>query len=115
MQAVPALVPAKSSTPATDGGFINGHTAEAVRDGIAMAYIVPERFQELLTRAGELGENRILAGTHSPLDVIGGPVHGQAVAAANLYSGLNSSNRGAEVMLETRLPYLSADQRRVHW
>lgn len=179
---VPALIPAKSSTPATDGGFISGHTAEAVRDGIAMAYVVPERFQELLTRAGELGENRVLAGMHSPLDVIGGRLHGQAVATASLYSGINSSKRvaaatqarstlmaavgaatptafnayahsqslsadrfadhatnkanyrrtltygftqvadttkaavvpkGAEVMLETRLPYLSADQRRV--
>lgn len=179
---VPALVPAKSSTPKTDGGFISGHTAEAVRDGIAMGYVVPERFQELLTRAGELGENRILAGMHSPLDVIGGRVHGQAVATASLYSGINSSKKaaaatlarstlmaavgaatptafnayahsksttddrfadhatnkanyrryltfgftqiadttkaatvpkGVEVMLETRLPYLSADQRRV--
>ncbi len=179
---VPALVPAKSSTPTTDGGFISGHTAEAVRNGIAMGYVVPERFQELVTRAGELGENRILAGMHSPLDVIGGRIHGQAVAAASLYSGINSSKRaaaatqarstlmaavgvttpaalkayahsqsvaadrfadhaankanyrryltygfaqiadatkpavvpkGAEVMLETRLPYLSAEQRRV--
>ncbi len=182
VQVVPALVPAKSATPATDGGFVSGHTAEAVRRGLAMAYVVPERFQELVTRANELGENRILAGMHSPMDVMGGRIQGQAVAAASLYTGLNSSTRvaaatqarstlmtavgaadpaafntfahsqstatdrfadhatnkanyrryltygftqtadttkvaivpkGAEVLLETRLPYLSADQRRV--
>lgn len=177
----PTLVPAESSTPATDGGFPSGHSAEAVRDALAMAYLVPERFQEIVSRGLELGENRILAGMHSPLDVIGGRVLGEASAAANLvapanatlkqaafaqahsalyaatntdastfaayaHSGSAATDRfadyatnkanylrrltfgfnqiastsvaatvpkGAEVLLETRLPYLSADQRRV--
>ena len=68
----PTLVPAESTTPAADGGFISGHTAEAVRDATTMAWLVPERFQEMVSRGLELGENRILAGMHSPLDVIGG-------------------------------------------
>ncbi|WP_410198900.1 acid phosphatase [Burkholderia gladioli] len=178
---VPALAPAESTTPATDGGFPSGHSAEAMRDAIAMAYVVPERFQEMLSRGLELGENRILAGMHSPLDVIGGRILGEASVAANLadpanaalkaaafaqahtalYAATNtnatsfpalahsaavSSDRfadyatnkanflrrlsfgfgqinattapavvpkGAEALLETRLPYLSADQRRV--
>lgn len=177
----PSLVPAKSSTPSTDGGFISGHTAEAVRGAIGMAYVMPERFQEMLARGLELGENRIMAGMHSPLDVIGGRVHGMAVAASTLVltdskvraeayqqahatlmkntgaaswdafyalakSGTVANDRfadytstkaqylrrmtfgftpigdtskaavvpkGAEVLLETRLPYLSAEQRRV--
>ncbi len=182
VKVVPALVPAESSTPATDGGYISGHEAEAMRDAIAMAYAVPQRFQEMLVRAGELGENRILAGMHSPLDVISGRILGEAVATASLDTGGNSTRRaaayaqaqssliaatgvsdaaglqalahsqgvqssrfadharnkanylhymtydfkqigarnqpvtvpkGAEVLLETRLPYLSADQRRV--
>lgn len=177
---VPALVPAKSSTPATDSGFISGHTAEAMRDALAMGYLVPERFQEMIARAMELGENRIYAGMHSPLDVMGGRMQATAIVAYNLnnsqYSALktpayqqaqnwlqaqtsttdltslnsyahNGSNdrfadhsqikadylrrlsfvfsqindttvdavvpKGAEVLLETRLPYLSAEQRRV--
>ncbi|MHA6846552.1 acid phosphatase [Ralstonia syzygii] len=178
---VPTLVPAESSTPSTDGGFISGHSAEAVRDAMAMAYLVPERFQQMLARGLELGENRILAGMHSPLDVIGGRMLGLAAVAANLYdpanatlkataytqahtvlmaqtgtdatsfaafaqSGTTATDRfadyatnqtnftrrmtfgfsqisstalapvvpkGAEVLLETRFPYLSADQRRV--
>ncbi|MEX3969920.1 acid phosphatase [Paraburkholderia caribensis] len=177
----PTLVPAESTTPATDSGFISGHTAEAMRDSMAMAYVVPQRFQEMMSRAMELGENRIIAGMHSPLDVIGGRMQGLAVVAANLYnpanaslkasayaqaqsaltsqtnttsgslytfahSGTTSTDRfadyatnqsnylrrmtlgfsqieaidaapvvpkGAETLLETRFPYLSADQRRV--
>jgi autotransporter-associated beta strand protein len=182
VQVVPALVPAKSATPATDGGFISGHTAEGIRKSIAIAYMVPERYQEMMTRSLVMGENRILSGMHSPLDVIGGRIQGLAVAAASLSTGANKDRRaaareqarttlmaavgapdeaafrafahsgttandayadhaankathrrlmtigfqpigsttrpatvpkGAEVLLETRLPYLSAEQRRV--
>ncbi|OLL30939.1 hypothetical protein BTH42_14265 [Burkholderia sp. SRS-W-2-2016] len=175
----PTLVPAESATPATDGGFISGHTAEAVRDAMTMAWLVPERYQEMLSRGLELGENRILAGMHAPLDVIGGRMFALAVSAANLtaysadaqtaytqahqtlqqltgttdanfaalaHSGSASTDRfadhaankaeftrrmtfgfsqiestdappvvpkGAEILLQTRFPYLSADQRRV--
>lgn len=185
---VPALESAKGSNAATDGGFNSGHTAEAWRDVLPMAYLFPQRFQELITRAMELGENRIIAGMHSPLDVMGGRIQATAVVAYGLnkdtaeyrktaydlvqsylmtktsssdFNALNtaahtiattdSSNanydrfadratnkslynarmtygfskisandgktatvpKGAEVLLETRLPYLTADQRRV--
>jgi len=179
---VPALLPARSLTPATDGGYISGHSAEATRGAVGMAYVAPQRFQEILARGLELGENRILAGMHSPMDVIGGRVQGQAAAAASIVTGSNlaiktaafqqaqaalmaaagvttaaalndfahsqslASDRfadhaankaaylrrltygfapigdttraavvpkGAEVLLETRQPYLAADQRRV--
>lgn len=83
---VPALVPAESTTPTTDGGYISGHAAEAMRDALGMAYAVPERYQEMLSRALELGENRIFAGMHSPLDVISGRMQAEAVIAANLYA-----------------------------
>jgi autotransporter-associated beta strand protein len=86
----PTLEPVKSATPGTDGGFISGHSAEAVRDAIAFAYVVPERYQEMLCRALELGENRILAGMHSPLDVMGGRIQAEAVAVASLATGANS-------------------------
>jgi autotransporter-associated beta strand protein len=178
---VPALVPAESTTPATDGGFTSGHSAEGVRNALAMAYVLPERYQELVSGGLELGERRILAGMHSPLAVIRGRVLAQAVVAGNLadakvtpnkasavtqahtalmaatgttadtfaayaQSGTPANDRfadyatnkanyirrmtfglpragatgaaavvpkAAEVLLETRLPYLSADQRRV--
>lgn len=179
---VPTLEPAKSNTPAKDGGYPSGHTAEAWRDGLTMAYLVPERFQEMVTRAVELGDSRIIAGMHSPLDVISGRMLGTAAVVYNLnrpenaelkhaardqalswlmsktgakneldlvrlsHTGSQVEDRfndwstnaayvtprltygfnpvgktdkpaivpkGAEVVLETRLPYLTAEQRRV--
>ena len=56
-----------------------------------MAWLVPERFQEMVSRGLELGENRILAGMHSPLDVIGGRMLALAVSAANLTAYANDA------------------------
>ncbi|TYP73301.1 S-layer homology domain-containing protein [Paenibacillus methanolicus] len=163
---VPTLVPAKSATPATDGGFPSGHTNASYLSAYAMAYAVPERFQELMTRASEMGNSRVVAGMHSPLDVIGGRVMATALSAAILadpdnaavkqaaydearaklltqtgtaedrfsdyaknkaqyterltygFSAIGETTKpmivpkGAEVLLETRLPYLDANQRR---
>ena len=81
---VPELEPAKSSTPVKDGGFPSGHTAEGWRDSLAIAYLVPQRFQEMITRAVSMGDSRILAGMHSPLDVIGGRMLGTASVVYNL-------------------------------
>jgi autotransporter-associated beta strand protein len=94
---LPALVPAKSTTPGTDGGFTSGHSAEAVRNAVAMAYAVPERYQEILSRGLELGETRIWAGMHSPLDVLSGRILAQAVVAANLVDPANSTKKAAAV------------------
>lgn len=81
---LPTVEPAKSDTPAKDGGYPSGHTAEAWRDGLTMAYLVPERFQEMVTRAVELGDSRIIAGMHSPLDVMSGRMLGTAAVVYNL-------------------------------
>jgi len=181
VQVVPELEPAKSLTAPTDGGYPSGHTAESVRNAIAMAYLVPERFQELVARGVELGESRIIAGMHSPLDVMSGRILGQASALGNIFAASEGTRsvayaqarqtlmaavgastpeqflafahsqditqdrfadhdankaeyrrrltfsftqigdtgkpavvpKGAEVLLETRLPYLNNDQRRV--
>ncbi|ATQ77701.1 hypothetical protein CR152_26735 [Massilia violaceinigra] len=92
---LPALEPAKSKTPTTDGGFTSGHSAEAMRDALGMAYVLPERYQEILSRALEMGETRIWAGMHSPLDVLSGRVQAQAVAAANLLDPANAASKSA--------------------
>ena len=162
---VPALQPCVSD-PNTDGGFPSGHTNAAYLSSLALAYSMPERYQELLTNASEMGNYRIVAGMHSPTDIIGGRMMATAIAAATLNDpqhaqlkadaykeaealltgngdgstdvygdyqhnkalyeqrltyGLPQTGdttkpmvvpKGAEVLLETRLPYLSADQRR---
>jgi len=107
VQVVPALEPAKSSSPPTDGGFTSGHSAEATRNAIGMAYVVPERYQELVGRGLELGESRILAGMHSPLDVISGRVQAQAVAAANLIAAGAATRAAAVAQAHTTLMKLT--------
>ena len=104
---VPALVPAKSATPNTDGGFTSGHSAEATRNAIGMAYVLPERYQELVGRGLELGESRILAGMHSPLDVISGRVQAQAVAAANLVAASAATRAAAYTQAHATLTTLT--------
>ncbi len=92
---VPSLIPALKADATSEGGFPSGHTNAAYLSSIAMAYAVPERYQELLTRASELGNNRVVAGMHSPLDVMGGRVMATAMAAAILSDPANSSLKKA--------------------
>ena len=163
---IPNLVPCISTTPASDGGFPSGHTNAGYLAALSLAYAVPQRFQEMLTRASDLGNNRIIAGMHSCFDVIGGRMTSTAIVASVLNDPANATlkqaaytqaqsvlltqtgtsvdkysdyatnlknytdrltygftqtgdttkamvvPKGAEVLLETRLPYLDATQRR---
>ncbi|WP_174021739.1 phosphatase PAP2 family protein [Agrobacterium fabrum] len=107
---VPALKYARENRGrAKDGGFPSGHTNAAYLAAIAYAYAVPERFSELLTAASELGESRIVAGMHSPLDVIGGRITATAMAAAMLQDPKNTEVKKAahdavQAYFATRLP-----------
>jgi autotransporter-associated beta strand protein len=174
---VTQLLRQRGTNPAEDGGFPSGHTNAFHLAALAFAYAVPERFQELVTRAFELSHTRIMSGMHSTVDVLGGRVMATALAAAALadpanadlkaaaraqalayfeartgttadtlyaYAHADASDayadrddnaclvepkltyvltrrgrstpltvpKGAEVLLETRLPYLDAEQRR---
>lgn len=174
---VTQLLRQRGTNAAEDGGFPSGHTNAFHLAALAFAYAVPERFQELVTRAFELSHTRIMSGMHSTVDVLGGRVMATALAAAALAdpanAGLKAAARaqalayfqaqtgttadtlfayahsdasdeyadrddnaclvepkltyvltrrgrstpltvpkGAEVLLETRLPYLDAEQRR---
>ncbi|WIM94039.1 phosphatase PAP2 family protein [Actinoplanes oblitus] len=166
----PALLRQRATNPAEDGGYLSGHTNALFLAAFAYAYAVPERFQELIATAYDLAHTRIVAGMHSPADVIGGRVLATALAAAILRDPANATIKaeardqalayfrsqigsedlfgyahrpadravnaaivrhkhtydlpahgkrvpvtvpaGAEVLLETRLPYLDDDQRR---
>ncbi|CAM3985847.1 Extracellular serine protease precursor [Vibrio aerogenes CECT 7868] len=79
------------SSRAKDGAFPSGHTAEAFDRGLGYAYAIPERFAEMVARAGDLGQNRIVAGMHSPLDVIGGRIMATAITAATLSDAANAT------------------------
>jgi membrane-associated phospholipid phosphatase len=96
-QIVPSLLyPIINSTnPYADGAFVSGHTNSAYLQALGVAFLIPQQGQELLARAADLGNNRILAGMHSPLDVIGGRMEATAIAATNIYGALydGSGNR----------------------
>ena len=91
----PQLLLQRSMTPESDGGFVSGHTNAFYLAGLAYAYAVPERFQELIVRAMELANYRIIAGMHSSVDVIGGRILGTALAAAILGDPANAAVKAA--------------------
>lgn len=168
---VDALLPVRKpdAEAASDGGFPSGHTNAAFLASFALADAAPQLQADLIAHAAEIGDSRVVAGMHSPLDVIGGRVLSTALAAAALndpthaalretasadaqellatlpaedtvtdydaaaYDALAAEYRerltyglaptgdttlparvpaGAEVLLEHRLPYLDAEQRR---
>ncbi|WP_339276490.1 phosphatase PAP2 family protein [Paenibacillus sp. FSL W8-0426] len=92
---VNTLLPVQSNEPEKDGGFPSGHTNAAYLTAFAFAYAAPERYQEMLTNAAELGESRVVAGMHSPLDVMGGRVLATALSAAILSDPANSELKQA--------------------
>lgn len=66
----------------TGGAFPSGHTTTAYQAGITLATLVPELAPELLARASEAGNDRIVLGVHYPLDIMGGRIDGEAALAA---------------------------------
>jgi membrane-associated phospholipid phosphatase len=63
------------------GSFPSGHTTTAFQAGITLATLVPQLAPEILTRASENGNNRIVLGVHYPLDIMGGRIDGEAALA----------------------------------
>jgi len=80
------------TNPYADGAFVSGHTNLAYNQALGLAFLVPQQYPSLLVRAADLGNNRILAGMHSPLDVIGGRTEATAIAATNIYNALYDAN-----------------------
>ncbi|MDX3132687.1 phosphatase PAP2 family protein [Streptomyces europaeiscabiei] len=92
---VKQLLRQRSENPAEDGGFPSGHTNAFHLAALAFAYAVPERFQEIVTRAFELSHTRIMSGMHSTVDVLGGRVMATALAAAALADPKNAALKAA--------------------
>ena len=64
------------------GSFPSGHTTTAYEAGITLATLLPELAPEILARASEAGNSRIVLGVHYPLDIVGGRIAGEAALAA---------------------------------
>lgn len=52
--------------------FPSGHTTYGYMGSILLAVLVPERYQEMIARGAEYGNDRIILGAHYAMDVLGG-------------------------------------------
>lgn len=67
-----------------NGSYPSGHTAMGYWQGALLASWLPELGPQIIARAGDIGRSRIVLGVHYPLDVMGGRILGQDLAAARL-------------------------------
>ncbi len=84
----PMLQIINSTNPYADGAYPSGHANSGLLQALGTAFLIPQQGQELLARAADLGTNRILAGMHSPLDIMGARIEATALAATNIYAAL---------------------------
>jgi membrane-associated phospholipid phosphatase len=66
----------------TGGSFPSGHTTSAYEAGLTLATLLPRLAPEILARASEQANDRIVLGVHYPLDIMGGRIAGEAAIAA---------------------------------
>src|ERR1700733_14970211 len=52
--------------------YPSGHTTYGYTGALILAILVPERYQQMITRGAEYGNDRILIGAHYAMDVMGG-------------------------------------------
>ncbi len=52
--------------------FPSGHTTYGYMGSMLLAELVPDRFQEMVVRGAEYGNDRIIMGAHYAMDVLGG-------------------------------------------
>ena len=52
--------------------FPSGHTTYGYMGSLLLAVLLPDRYQEMVVRGAEYGNDRILMGAHYAMDVLGG-------------------------------------------
>ena len=57
---------------AANPAYPSGHTVYGYMELLLLALLVPERYQQMVTRAAEYGNDRIVLGSHYAMDVLGG-------------------------------------------
>lgn len=86
--------------------FPSGHTTKTYNRGLGLATLLPELGPELVARAAEGGNNRIVLGVHYPLDIMGGHIAGQ-YGVATAVSDEKTAQEGAAARAEL-VDYLTA-------
>jgi hypothetical protein len=57
---------------AANPAYPSGHTVYSYMESLLLALLVPERYQQMVTRAAEYGNDRIVLGSHYAMDVLAG-------------------------------------------
>jgi PAP2 superfamily protein len=52
--------------------FPSGHTTHGYTESLVLALLVPDRYPQMMVRAAEYGNDRIILGAHYAMDVLGG-------------------------------------------
>jgi PAP2 superfamily len=52
--------------------YPSGHTTYGYMGSLLLAVLLPDRYQEMVTRAAEYGNDRIIMGAHYAMDILGG-------------------------------------------
>lgn len=71
----PLLEPKKS------GAYPSGHSTVGTLMGIVLGDMLPEKRAEIMARAREFANNRVVAGMHVPSDIEAGRISGSVIAA----------------------------------
>ncbi len=85
--------------------YPSGHTTYGYMGSVLLAVLVPERYQPMIARAAEYGNDRILVGAHYAMDVLGGrtlALYDLAHLLANDPAYLGRTLRGAPVVTDFR-------------
>ena len=81
--------------------FPSGHTTYGYMGSILLAVLIPDRYPQMIARASEYGNDRILMGAHYCMDVLGGrtlATYDMAHLLANDPAYVGQSLKGASVM-----------------
>jgi hypothetical protein len=77
--------------------YPSGHTTYGYTQALVLALLVPQRYQQMIARGAEYGNDRIIMGAHYTMDVLGGravALHDMAQLLANKpgYVGVKHGN-----------------------
>ena len=87
--------------------FPSGHTTYGYMGSLLIAVLVPERYQEMVTRGAEYGNDRIVLGSHYAMDVLGGrtvAIYDLAHLLANDPAYMNRPLRNYAMITATSAP-----------
>ncbi len=91
--------------------FPSGHTTYGYMGSILLAVLVPDRYQEMIVRGAEYGNDRIIMGSHYAMDVLGGrtlAAYDLAHLLANDPAYMNRPLKDVAMMTATSQPRISA-------